>query len=580
MSARVANPDSPIVVLVIGPSQNGKTTFINRIIRMSRKSVDFGKEGNGSTSCTDKVGFYDVEIPTSEYIMFDRETRGHADVPDIAVDEQRVLENNWWRKQSTSRFDIRLQDPDAPYLRLRLIDTPGLDDSANKDFENMQDVLTTLNGLSKSPNEWERNVNAIVLIYNSNNAFSYSFQTVIKHYHDCMPNLFGGLAVVNTHFDLASLGRKKAHLIRDKLLSSPADSARASIIKQRAADFRQALGEKLSPRHFFLDSKPKETLAYAELLSRNTIAHIVSFWSAAQPMPITQMRLVKSPDMLAIDARLQRGLQIAIDRWSTELRNLRRAATDRQALRSSLQQTKEELTNSIARLEEDLDRLDNDTVYAIQTYSTDDDPSAVSLFFKGTIFRQRIRGTLPITEPEYERFTVETEDNARGRWIQQNCGFDSGTKTWRGQYEGQPGKAPNLLARSQTTNRVKYRDLIAEKRRLKRQDEARLADNQSEMADRFAALSLGNGAGEDGDGETDKKLEELVTRVETARNLVEILRQPDPPIDKAFNDAARSRYIKRPSEITDAHLLDFVKAAELPFDLVRPLKKELADVDF
>ncbi|KAK0741549.1 hypothetical protein B0T18DRAFT_420344 [Schizothecium vesticola] len=575
---RVLNPDSPIVVLVIGPSQNGKTTFINRIIRMSGKPADLGQEGNRASSCTTKVGFYDVEIPTSEYVMFDRETRNEVDVPDIAVHEHKVLDGNWWRKQSSSRFDIRLRDPDAPYLKLRLIDTPGLDDSANKDFENMQDVLTTLNTLAKSPDEWQRNINAIVLVYNANNAFSYSFQTVIKHYHQCMPNLFGGLAVINTHFDLASLGRKKAHLLRDKLLSSPNDSARASIVKQRATDFRKALGETLSPSHFFLDSKPKETLAYPELLSRNTIAHIAAFWRAAKPMPITQMRLVKSADMVAIDTKLQRGLQVAIDRWSADLRDVRRAATDRQALRSSLQQMTTELTNSIDRLQSDLDRFDNDTAFLISTYTTNDDPSAVSLFFKGTVFRQRIQGSMTVTEPGYERFTVDTENCGRGRWLTQSCGFDAGGKTWRGQYEGEPGKAPNLLARSQTTNRVKYRDIIADKRREKRHDETKLADKQAELGERFTQLGLDPSA-ESNDNDTDKKLDKLVLYVETARNLVEVLRQPDPPIDKAFNAAARSRYVKRPGAITKQDLVDFIAAADLEFDLVGPLKKELADAE-
>ncbi|KAK0701759.1 hypothetical protein B0T26DRAFT_529462 [Lasiosphaeria miniovina] len=85
-----------------------------------------------------------------------------------SMDEQRVLDGNWWRKQSSSRFDIWLRDPDGPYLRLRLIDTPGLDDSANKDFENMQEVLTELNALAKSNVEWQRSIKASVLIYNPN----------------------------------------------------------------------------------------------------------------------------------------------------------------------------------------------------------------------------------------------------------------------------------------------------------------------------------------------------------------------------------------------------------------------------
>ncbi|KAK0636073.1 hypothetical protein B0T17DRAFT_612857 [Bombardia bombarda] len=574
MSYYVLNPDSPIVVLIIGPSQNGKTTFINRIIRMAGNDVPYGREGDRNTKCTKAVSFFDVDVPTSEYVLIDREKRQVFDVPDIATDEDKVLGGGWWRRQRSDMYDIRPRDPQAPYLRLRLIDTPGLDDSENKDFENMEDVLRTLNNLSRSSEEWERQISAIVLVYNSNNPFSFSFQTVIKHYHQCMPNLFGGLAVVNTHFDLANLSRRKAHLIRDKLLGSDKDSARNSIIKQRAEDFRKALGETLSPNHFFLDSKPKETLAYPELLSRNTVAHILSFWRVAKPMPITQMRMFKSADMLTIDAKLQRGLQMAIDSWTVDLRMKREAATDREALKSKLLQQKEEGNNAMSRLQEELDRIDTTTVFSIRTYVTEDDPS-VWRVLKDWTFRKRIRATFPITESEYDEFEVVTENSPRGKWIPQDCHYDSKTRTWTGTYESEPGKSPNLIAKAQTTNQVKHRQRIEELRREKRRLKASLVENQMESEQRYGAERMS----EQPESERDEQLNQLVRQVETASHLIEVLRQKSPPIDKAFNEAARVRYTKRPGEISVQDLIDFAAAAELEFDIVRPLRRELVGAD-
>jgi hypothetical protein len=270
---------------------------------------------------------------------------------------------------------------------------------------------------------------------------------------------------------------------------------------------------------------------------------------------------------MAVDAKLQRGLQVAVDRWAAELRAKRQAATDREVLRSTAQQYREEMGNGINRCQEDLDRYDNDTVFAIQTYVTPDNPGQGELFLSWAL-RDRPKRNMTITEP-YDHFEVKTENSPRGRWIPQNCHFSSATRTWTGEYEAEPGKSPNLVARSQTTNAVKYRDQIDRLRGEKRRLAASLAEREAEWADRFTESG---GSEDEPKSETDKQLE-------TAKDLAEQLRQEKPSIDKAFDAAARKRYGKSPRNVTMEDLFEFVASAGLDFDLVKPLKRQLADVD-
>ncbi|PNP78514.1 hypothetical protein FNYG_08144 [Fusarium nygamai] len=198
----------------------------------------------------------------------------------------------------------------------------------------MGDVLGTLNQLAKSPQAWERKIHAVVLVYNAQSSFSYSFQSIIKDYHRCMPNLFGGLSVINTNFSIAALAARRQHLLRDELLGS-GESARAKVLRARSEDFNKAIGDGLMPTHFFIDNKPKDRLAYDELLSRNAIFDILSFWATAKPMPISQMRFFKTPAMQTIDKRIQLYLQHASDSWTAELKSARRSVSDRDAYRST-----------------------------------------------------------------------------------------------------------------------------------------------------------------------------------------------------------------------------------------------------
>lgn len=82
----------PVTVLVIGPFQNGKTTFIDRLIELAVDKIPFGEEGGGSFKCTTKCGFYNLEIPLTDYFLRDRASSKAYKVPNI-TDEESILKD-------------------------------------------------------------------------------------------------------------------------------------------------------------------------------------------------------------------------------------------------------------------------------------------------------------------------------------------------------------------------------------------------------------------------------------------------------------------------------------------------------
>lgn len=551
--------DKPVTVLVIGPSQNGKSTFINRLINLSMtKDVPLANEGDGNFKCTSECRAYDLEVPLTDYKLVQVANGEDYAVPELDR-EAEFLGAGWWRKQTHSKYAITKRQPNGPRMRLRLIDTPGLDDCEGKDYENMEAVLKFLNEKAQSTEKWERDIHALVFVYNFNGSFTRSFQQTLKDYERCMPNLFGGLTVVNTNFNVAAWAQKRQHLIREQLLGST-ETAKVRIMKERRAAFAKISNR--NPAHFFIDNKPKESLAFDELLSCNTICDILNYWSNSKPMEIGQMRLIKTENMKAVDKQLQSYLLQAIDQWNTDKTEELRKSSKDEAMLCYLDQQAKECTDNIARIGSDLERYDNDSEYTINTHVTSDDASAPALFFRWA-FRIPMSNEYSIQEPNFEGFDVEPQAGVGHRWISHT--FDHSKNTWKGKYEADPGKVPRLTARSFTTSRVYYQDEISSLKAQLRRANASLAENESNREIHA----------EDYVGGQNPKLEKLVEWITAAKDLHEVLQVERPPLDTSFDEAARKRYRKSPNKITPEDLFDTVKGMKPA--ILKPLRDVLGD---
>lgn len=172
-----------------------------------------------------------------------------------------------------------------------MIDTPGLDDSNGLDAENIAALAECLGALAHT--EYPK-VSALLLVCDANAAFSDSFQRTYKYYQNAMPNLFGGLAVLNTKFTVATWAEKRGFQL-------PQESAKEREMNERRSAFSKIFNR--NPHHFFIDNVPNPGRLFEELVTLNTIAEIFNFIGGRGSMEIGQMLFPKTDKMIVVDAK-------------------------------------------------------------------------------------------------------------------------------------------------------------------------------------------------------------------------------------------------------------------------------------
>ena len=531
-------PQDPVNVVVIGPSQNGKSTFINKLRSLAADPGSEAKTGDGAERCTVDCRVYPLDLPMTRWRLVDTVTSGGIDIPE---DEATIFEQLWKRKETR----IIPTDEHCPRMQLRIIDTPGLDDSKGEDASHIEKVLKKLCEMSESQDPSERYINTLVYVSNYKTAFSRGFQDTFRHYKKCMPNLFGSLVIVNTHFAV-SKWEESYNTLASNLgaLSRRKESAKTHVMKQRRTDFANHL--KCDPRHFYLDSKPRERFPFEELTTRNTISEILDFFACQGQMPITQMRLFKFPKMVSIDFKLVDYLNNAKNYWQKQQDSLMTHASAAEIRRTKLAKRSLEWEADILRWQKDIDRWDTDTHYALNTYDTHDDISKPNRAWKIVTF-QKYKNTLTFTEKVWP-FFVTKQDSKVAHWT--SCYFTDETKTWTGSYKADYAKVPLLNVASFTYNRHYYADQLQDLQDRKRKHEVLLAENHGFLQDAEADVTA----------ETDDpRLQQLGRWINDCENIVKALSAEEVPLADGFNAAGRERYKKQVRDIGRRDLYHMVR---------------------
>lgn len=283
----------PISILVLGDTASGKTAFINNLIRLAGNEIAMGDEGIGDNSCSSRTACYSIEISTSNYALMDMETERICSVSEfISSTDEKHLE--------TSRYCIRLCNPEAPFLKLRLIDTPGLkrrNPFSEEDIDPfpMTEVLNTLQDLSRLSNPVESCIHATLLVIPFTKSWNLALKKSIKYYQRCIPKIRGKSSVLHTNCSVDVRGRREDQM------------------KYFAREFNQFIGHET--QQFFIENKPRSSSLYEQLISWETSASIMKSLMYQEPMSIRTLRLHKTPRMVAIDHALRAWLQRAITWW-------------------------------------------------------------------------------------------------------------------------------------------------------------------------------------------------------------------------------------------------------------------------
>jgi hypothetical protein len=555
----------PVTIVVIGPTQNGKSTFINfaRSLSIGDTTPPAG-EGDGSLSFTMACEVKELLIPRTTYKLIDPSNGRSIPIPDNEEDIFGLL----WKKK---RYQVVPEGSEKPPTRLRIIDTPGLDDSRGLDAQHIQKVLQAV---VKEPY-----ITAIAFICNVNNSFSDGFQGIYEYYSQCMPNLMapGALAVINTNFSVTTWQQKHERYSEDNYgrtkgdksdrlvgaltehanalrLSSRPKSAKEIVVEERRKAFKKIFRK--DPVHFFIDSKPDKRSPFEQMVSRNAFVEILNFLSEKGDMPTGQMNLHKNADMRAVDHQLAQLLFAAKTNWQTEQASMQQLALNNGEkmikTRTFMSKQVGEQNNEIDSCEKELARLDNDTEYPLTpNITTHDDTSMANRIWKGATGR-KFRGTRVITEHSVPKFFVEATSNSNSsRWT--NTSSNPVYKTWRGEYEADWGKIPDLTARTYTYNRYWYAERVETLEN--RVQKARI--DLLEYEQRLAELEPADSELESPES---KRIRVLTGLIVEAEKLMKTLSAESVPLDEGFDELAQRRYRKMPSEINEKDLHELIQA--------------------
>lgn len=336
-------------VIILGESQNGKSTLIKTLYEMASLTPPASLEvGEGGEAVTLIPTVYELTIPLGAW-----ELLNHKDKP--------VSHSNWFQDQDI--FDELSDDRklklkklgDLSTVKLKIIDTPGLKGTDQNDENNMLAVLRCLLELKE--------IHSVVLVNKGSN-YGPNFQETLRYYLEMIGQPVP-LDMIHTKFtadDLSSALEKKqtypekiSRVIEfDKVFNSLLESYNTTV------------------QHWLVDCLPKKNKAFRELLKIETLNRWLGSLSTKNPYPTKRMMYTKTPKMVALDWQLityNQALAHGHNSGVTEKdKEMRECSDQLQKLSNKLADQESALSRSKTLLE----KIDAETLVIIKTRSVDE----------------------------------------------------------------------------------------------------------------------------------------------------------------------------------------------------------------
>ncbi|KAK6354298.1 hypothetical protein TWF730_008709 [Orbilia blumenaviensis] len=277
-----ASPIKPhnktVNVLIVGETQQGKSTLIKRIHSYAGVE-DVGIEiGRANISCTRDTRPYEIDVPLRSYHLEDANTKETIKFKHTKKDLTKLLSYN--NDEARVVEDSLGPGSSFPTVRFLILDTPGLSDTEEKDTEIMAGILAKINGLG--------HIDAVAYVRNVGKPYSNSFKSFFQYLQRSMPSLANGVIIIHTSYTTAGICQS---------LEENRDWAEI-----RREGFKQSMNLELL--HFFMDNEPDEDSPLDIMLSLNATYLLLSHIhvQGKSPHPASSFRLLKTPRMLKIDS--------------------------------------------------------------------------------------------------------------------------------------------------------------------------------------------------------------------------------------------------------------------------------------
>ncbi|KAI7760708.1 hypothetical protein LZL87_007920 [Fusarium oxysporum] len=328
---KVKAAELPSNVLILGETANGKSTLIRQLgVYAGNKNPDV-EIGHGQWIFI--RNWVECIIDWSAYYLEDTysgqplKKTSYSELVDFTDEDAIVVANK--------------PDEHGKVFKFELIDTPGLDDSDGNDMEIMAEIISKVSELS--------HLNA-----------------------RCMPMISNGLIVVHTGYTVDRVER--------------ALSEKIDLAKQRRESFQKATKGKMSLAHFFMDNDPDDSNPFAVSESLNGCYKLLKLLSTQLRLDTSNLKLLKAPNMVNVDAHMLLALQRLQSRLQKRLDD-GIAAADKS--KSAILRTRREIARLQAQqgeCRERLDELDRDTEVVLGTKTVAEDYGMKELLWEGMLW--------------------------------------------------------------------------------------------------------------------------------------------------------------------------------------------------
>lgn len=330
-------------ILVIGPSQSGKSTFIEFVKRYADPKYNFnsGLTGTGNRSSTKEARMEVIASQLPIYKLYDNNYRrddndeDSTETREIDIDAALSHSNikpfkNILARDCDDGLEVRQEmASSSEWARFRFIDTPGLEDTGGNDIQNLAKIFEALSKVDKFH---------LVLIVDSHyKTLTPTITEAFMTYFHVFKELDSLAMILHTH--VPNINRH------------PSKSDIPLKLRERSEFFDNIAGRKIQTR--WIDCDKEEHGPANICLTHNTIREVLEIATIKTPVSRRKTFVRRPLKMATVDDVLRRQYQEKFDSVQKLCRNLGEI---------------DQLSIEIGMTERKVSNLDK----LVKTYDTDD----------------------------------------------------------------------------------------------------------------------------------------------------------------------------------------------------------------
>ncbi|KAG0022123.1 hypothetical protein BGZ81_008659 [Podila clonocystis] len=268
-------PQADYNILFLGESQSGKSTSIESLKKYADQRYTINKDnlGDGIFSKTSAVSTFDIHTNLPSYYITDNQ--------EVRVDYGAFLDepHDDYEDELNDRRSYRLNRDELTTrpVSFRLIDTPGLNDTALNDEANIAIIFKALENIKSIH---------LVVITVANNPFTEGLRDALEAYVNLLPELNGNIVFLHTRIDYA-----KMH---------PDDKVFSGYMAEKQRILHELMGRDTVP-HILIDNDIDSKRTIRNCITQNTLRNLLDMAKLNQPIRVRVMMMNKTEKMQTVD---------------------------------------------------------------------------------------------------------------------------------------------------------------------------------------------------------------------------------------------------------------------------------------